>query len=156
MFHDSSPVTCAENEKASIFNSYTFTPILLSIPMMQSSIIITLHFSPALYTVTDEDVLELRSSNTSKAMAFLQLFKPLYYLFYLTLKYGYSSSEWELHKMWPNFGKWILITHSYSITFHTTTWTVLCFLNFAWTSELKLSKTLKNTLEIQLHYIKCP
>ena len=52
----------------------------------------------------------------------------LYSLFGITtvLKQTHCFTVVQHVYLWPNFGKWIQITHLHFVIIHTTTWTALC------------------------------
>jgi len=78
------------------------------------------------------------SQNAKTTLTFWQAQYPilnelLILISIITIKHNYFVQTkvlfciCHLHMyMWPNFGKWIQITHLYFVIFHTTAWAALC------------------------------
>ena len=115
MYHNSTTFDC-DNDKANAFNNYFYSIFNNTSTDLPPSFNSYCPVSLCHITITEADVYEaLVSLDTSKAMGpdgippillskcASVFYKPLHYLFNLTLKFGYLPCEWKVHKIIPVF-----------------------------------------------------
>ena len=115
MYHNFTTFDC-DNDKANAFNNYFYSIFNNTSTDLPPSFNSYCPASLCHITITEADVYEaLVSLDTSKAMGpdgippillskcASVLYKPLHYLFNLTLKFGYLPCEWKVHKIIPVF-----------------------------------------------------
>jgi len=113
LFQNSSPINC-DFEKANLFNNYFYSVFTKPSPSLATGTDYPISLSSI--QITEEEVYDiLINLDTTKAMGpdgippivlskcASVLYRPLHYLFCMTLKYGYLPREWKIHKIVPVF-----------------------------------------------------